>query len=411
MKSQRFKIFLLLICVLALSLKTSSFAHSMTDDQTASEIQQLNQQIKDSQSQMQNIAAQKAQYAANIAQAQAQAVTLQGEMAILDNRIAAAQLDINSTQDQIDQTNLQMKQINLDIGNKTEAIDNEKTDIANTLKLLYKESDVSTLEVLLTNNSLTDFLDRIKNLQDVNKGMDDSLNQLKKDEADLEKSKVALDKKTTELHALAVSLAQNMQALESDKQDKTDVLAETQNSQSKYTGLVEQLKEQQDAANSQIMNLESTLRAKLASQSSQSKLQLNPNGFIWPVPKNYITTYFHDPDYPFRYLFEHPGWDIRAAQGTEIMAADSGYVAHAAMNGDAYAYIMIIHGNGLSTVYGHVSKIFVNADDYVTQGEVIGLSGGTPGTAGSGPFTTGPHLHFEIRQDGIPVDPAGFLTQ
>jgi len=142
-----------------------------------------------------------------------------------------------------------------------------------------------------------------------------------------------------------------------------------------------------------------------------SGLQVNDNGMIWPVPKNYITTYFHDPDYPFRYLFEHPGWDIRAGQGTEIDAAESGYVAHAQMNGTKYAYIMIIHANGLSTVYGHVSKIFVKADDYVTQGEPIGLSGGTPGTVGAGPFTTGPHLHFEVRQDGIPVDPAGYLTQ
>jgi murein DD-endopeptidase MepM/ murein hydrolase activator NlpD len=174
--------------------------------------------------------------------------------------------------------------------------------------------------------------------------------------------------------------------------------------------LVEQLKEQQDAANTQIMNLETALRAKLAANPNAAS-QLGTDGLTWPVPKNFITTYFHDPTYPFRYLFEHPGWDIRAGQGTTVVAAAAGYVAHAQMDGTNYAYIMIIHGNGLATVYGHVSKIYVNADDYVAQGEPIGLSGGTPGTLGSGPFTTGPHLHFEVRQDGIPVDPSGYLTQ
>jgi murein DD-endopeptidase MepM/ murein hydrolase activator NlpD len=410
MNNIKIKTFFLLLCVLGISLKTSSIVHSMTDDQATAEITQLNQQIKDSQNQMQNIENQKAQYNAAIAAEEAQASTLQQEMALLDNRIAEAQLESSSTQSQIDQTSLQMKQLNLDIGNKEDAIAQEKIEISNTLKLLYQESDVSTLEVLLANNSLTDFLDRIKYLQDVNKGMNDSLDQLKNDEASLEKSKAALAQQNASLQALAVTLAQNTAALEGDKQDKTDVLAETQNSQQKYTGLVEQLKQQQDDANNQIMNLEKTVREKLAAMKNNG-LQVNDNGMIWPVPKNYITTYFHDPDYPFRYLFEHPGWDIRAAQGTEIDAAESGYVAHAQMNGTAYAYIMIIHANGISTVYGHVSKIFVKADDYVTQGEPIGLSGGTPGTIGAGPFTTGPHLHFEVRQDGIPVDPTGYLTQ
>ncbi|MDD5527784.1 MAG: peptidoglycan DD-metalloendopeptidase family protein [Patescibacteria group bacterium] len=410
MTNKKIKIFFVILCILGVSLNTSAVARSMTDDQTTAEINQLNEQIRSNKNKMQDIESQKAQYAKNIAAAQAQADTLQGQMAILDNRIAAAQLDIDSTQNQIDQTNLQIKQINIDIGNKQAAIEKDKNDIAITIKLIYKEKDVSVLEVLLMNNSLTDFLDRIKYLEDVNKGIEDSLDNLKNDEANLEKGKADLAQKNKDLQALAVTLAQNKDALESDKLDKADVLAETQNSQAKYRGLIAQLKEQQDQANTEITNLEKTLRDKLAS-SDKNKLALNPNGLVWPVPQNYITTYFHDPDYPFRYLFEHPGVDIRAGQGTTIVAADSGYVAHAQMNGTKYAYIMIIHGNGLSTVYGHVSKIFVKEDDYVAQGDTIGLSGGTPGTLGSGPFTTGPHLHFEVRQDGVPVNPLEYLPQ
>jgi murein DD-endopeptidase MepM/ murein hydrolase activator NlpD len=408
MINNKIKIFFALFCLGSLIFSASTAAHCMTDEQAAAEINQLNQQIQENKNRMQQIEDQKAEYAANIAAAQAQADTLQGQMAVLDNRIAAAQLDIDSTQNQIDQTNIQIKQANIDITNKQEAIEKEKNDISSTLNLIYKEKDVSVLEVLLLNNSLTDFLDRVKYLEDVNKGMSESLDQLKKAQSDLQKSQANLVQKNKDLQALMTSLAQNIQALESDKADKADILAETQNSQVRYSSLVQQLKQQQDQANSEITNLEKTIRKKLAAMKN-SGLQVNDGGMVWPVPKNYITTYFHDPDYPFRYLFEHPAIDIRAAQATPVVAAESGYVAHAAMNGTAYAYIMIIHADGLSTVYGHVSKMFVKQDDYVSQGEEIGLSGGTPGTLGSGPFTTGAHLHFEVRQDGVPVDPLEYL--
>jgi murein DD-endopeptidase MepM/ murein hydrolase activator NlpD len=144
---------------------------------------------------------------------------------------------------------------------------------------------------------------------------------------------------------------------------------------------------------------------------NQDKLQTEDVGdFLWPVPSHVINATFHDPDYPFKNVMQHSGIDIRASQGTPVHAAASGYVATAkkCTLASCYSYVLVIHTESLSTLYGHLSAIYVTPNQFVTKGDIIGLSGGTPGAVGSGPFVTGPHLHFEVRLNGIPVNPLNY---
>ncbi|MFH1838151.1 MAG: M23 family metallopeptidase [Candidatus Kuenenbacteria bacterium] len=180
---------------------------------------------------------------------------------------------------------------------------------------------------------------------------------------------------------------------------------ETKNSESKFQALLLAVKEEKEQADAEIISLEKELREKLKKELEKEKETI----FIWPVLKNTITAKFNDPTYLFRKYFSHNAIDIRAGQGTSIVASASGYIGRAKNAGMGYSYILIIHNNGFSTVYGHTSKSYIKEGDYVNQGQIIGNSGGMPGTPGAGQFSTGPYLHFEIHLDSNPVDPEKYL--
>lgn len=130
----------------------------------------------------------------------------------------------------------------------------------------------------------------------------------------------------------------------------------------------------------------------------------------WPVKALLgISAYFHDEGYSSRFGMTHNAIDIPVNQGTEIHAAASGVVLKTQDNGLGYNYITLAHPGEILTTYGHVFKILVREGDIVNASDVIGLSGGIPGTPGAGYVTTGAHLHFEVRVKGEYQDPLEYL--
>ncbi len=146
-----------------------------------------------------------------------------------------------------------------------------------------------------------------------------------------------------------------------------------------------------------LQQVSADLAAKIRAAQAHSTVQhVSGAGLIWPVSAP-ITSPFG-----WRWGRMHEGLDLGAAYGSPIAAAAAGVVIYAGWEGGYGNLVVIDHGGGLATAYGHQSRIAVSLGQSVAQGQVIGYVGSTG-------HSTGPHLHFEVRVDGQAVDPLGYL--
>ncbi|MFA4814576.1 MAG: peptidoglycan DD-metalloendopeptidase family protein [Candidatus Gracilibacteria bacterium] len=156
-----------------------------------------------------------------------------------------------------------------------------------------------------------------------------------------------------------------------------------------------------------VSRIEEDMLADFDAAEASAFLQLD-----WPVsPDSGLTAFFNDSGYKKQFGVGHGALDIRAKQGSSIFAPADGVVSAVVYDETStrYAYVQVVHRMGVMTVYGHVSATAVSAGDYVTRGQLLGYTGAMPGSIGAGVRSTGPHLHFEVWQDGVRVDPLRYL--
>jgi murein DD-endopeptidase MepM/ murein hydrolase activator NlpD len=190
--------------------------------------------------------------------------------------------------------------------------------------------------------------------------------------------------------ALRDELVTNRQALAGARSSKQRDLAATRQQEREWVGEAKSLASVSAQLASQIAGAQS------APSDGGSSAPPSSGGLIWPCAGP-ITSPFG-----MRWGSLHPGIDIGAPTGTPIKAAASGRVLTASYNGGYGNLVVLDNGNGIATAYAHQSQIAVSVGETVTQGQVIGYVGSTG-------FSTGPHLHFEVRVNGSPVDPMGYL--
>lgn len=264
---------------------------------------------------------------------------------------------------------------------------------------LYESDDPSTLDVLLSTESLSDFLDQIEYVRDI--GSQDARITTQVGGAKVrvhdarEKTRVTRDKVATVTRTIAVRTGQvrsekerlliSEKGLSAAKGHKKQQLATVQESKAEYLHEVAGLQASYGAVTAQIQ----------AAGSSSYDSSPSASGLIWPVNGPVVSPF------GMRWGRLHAGIDIAVGYGTPIHASASGTVIFAGWMGGYGNFVIVDHGGGLSTGYAHQSSIAVGGGS-VSQGQVIGYVGCTG-------HCFGPHLHFEVRINGSPVDPLGYL--
>ena len=401
-KQNKFTIFLLII-TLALSMPMS-FARAA--DEAADELQAQLKAQRDAIEALQNKV--KA-YEDKVRAKRNEALNIKNQLEEIGDNIEKTETELEIKQRQITEVNLAVKEAEKRIDDKLKEMATEQERLGEFVRILYQKGEKSYLEIILANDALSEYFDQMQYLETVQGDLGVIVKKIKAVKEKLEADKVALQEQHKSLEALSEQLDEKKETLAEKATVKNVLLEATQNDEAKFQTLLKEVRSEQAKINGDIVALEKKLRERLAAKGDKTLSELSGQGFIWPIDGRTVTASFHDPDYPFRRYFEHPAIDIRAKQGTSIKAIGSGYVSRALDAGMGYSYISIIHADGLSSVYGHVSCILVKEDDYVVQGQVIGCTGATPGTPGAGRLTTGAHLHLEVRLNGIPVNPLDYL--
>lgn len=374
------------------------------------DIQDLNDQIKENENKIENLKRAAEEYGDKIEEYRGKGASLKNQLGILDNQIIKLEIDIKTTQLQIDKAKLEIESMDYQIDKEEKEIEDRKGSLMEYIKMINKSDQRSYLEILILNDSFSEFFNQLSYLEQLQSDIQDIVDRLKLLKNAIEVQKADKERQKQELEDLKSELRSGEAKLKTELKAKEIILLETKSSEIQFQNLLVETKQIQNEIDADIFNLQEKVKDKIVRLRSGASTTPKTTLLSWPIPgPHVITSYFHDPDYPFRYIFEHPAIDVRAGQGTAIQAPASGYVARTKDAGYGYSYIILIHDNGISTVYGHVSAIYVREDTYVNAGDVIGLTGGMPGTLGAGRLSTGPHLHFETRLNGIPVNPLEYL--
>lgn len=353
-----------------------------------------------------------------LASKQKEISSLKSQLDMIDSRVELIQLQIRSTQLEIEKNTAEMEKSENDIKQKEDEISSQKTMIGKVIRELYQEKDNNILSVIIGSTSFSQLVEGTEYLTQIRSKLKDNLDKLNILKAELEQNKQSLEKKKGELEQLKKDKEAEEVGLEDQKYTKAKVMEMTRGQESEYQSKLAQANAEEQAASAEITRLvqEQARRKRsetVAGRDGRDQV-VNKGGFSYPLAGlNRVSITggdFMDPAYGMG--FPHTGVDLQAGQGTPVMTIGTGTVviAHDS-GGPGLSYVAIDHGNGLISKYLHLSAIYVNTGDVVNIGDVVGLSGGSPGSHGAGIFTTGAHLHFEIDDyNGNAVNPHSYLN-
>lgn len=285
---------------------------------------------------------------------------------------------------------------NTELLQKTEAdlkVKNKK--LQQRVRDIYINGQISYVDVLFGAKDFADLMTRMDVLKRIIKHDYDLIMKVKEEKATVENTRAQLEKDKAEAEVL-VTDAQAKRAKVEDKESEQQVLLD-QAIHDRDTS--ERMYEEIMAASQEVANM---IRRSHMSSAGYSGAPAGAGGMIWPI-SGPITSEFGWRTHPiFGTARFHSGLDIGGDYGMPIYAAASGTVIYAGWISGYGNAVIIDHGGGVTTLYGHNDSLNVSEGENVAQGQVIAMCGSTGNS-------TGPHCHFEVRENGEPVSPYGYL--
>jgi murein DD-endopeptidase MepM/ murein hydrolase activator NlpD len=315
------------------------------------------------------------------------------QIALVDQRIEEKSAEIEAIQQQLDQANARHEQLLNEQQQIAEQLAECKKNVADRARAIYMQGELTYLDILFQSSSVGDLIDRVFFVQAVldNDQMIISEAQRKSDE--MEEKLKAVEVQKEEIERIKEQIELQLADLEGLKGDKELTMAAIQSDAQLALRQIEELERENNRIKQELRERANSADAYKGSWTGS---------FAKPCPGGISSGFgmrIH-PIYKRRQM--HTGVDIKAPSGTSVKAAGQGKVIYTGRRGGYGLCVMVDHGikNGKRrvTLYAHLSKITCDAGDSVNTNSVIGKVG-TTGTS------TGPHLHFEVRLDGEPVDP------
>ncbi|OGY59623.1 MAG: hypothetical protein A3B23_00690 [Candidatus Colwellbacteria bacterium RIFCSPLOWO2_01_FULL_48_10] len=356
--------------------------------------EELRQAIDARAKELEAISAQIQETNDNLSKLQGQGRTLTQEVKKFDYLINQANLGIKSSEVSVQKLGLELDSLNYKLVDANQSIESKKEAIVETLRILLKRDREGILHMLLKNASLVEGVFDIQAVKDLQDVLSANVSDLKKMQETLTETISKTSDKRVAIETENRNLKNKKLILDDQKQDKNDVLKQVKNRESLYQKQLTELESQQESVSKDIAEIERELRAKFDASILPLK---RPGVFHWPVTLRssggigVITQHAGGVSRLYNGR-PHNGLDIGIPIGTPIMSAEDGIVTAVDNNGKRLQYgryVLIKHGNNMTTLYAHLSRQIVQVGQSVKRGETIGYSGNTG-------YSTGPHLHFGV---------------
>ena len=389
----------LLLAVVALPLALWAVLPLSSTGQSASELQR---KIQRKQDQIQWRRERERVLTSDISAYTRRIGDLQADITELQGRQVRLQADLDAKRAQLAEIQEQLRQERLRLVRLRARLAEARAALAVRLVQIYKADRPDVVTVVLESDGFADLLERAEFMQRVSSQdariiarvkeakaeATATAERLERLEGQAQRVEQQIESRVNEVAAVKGQLVDRRERYQSARADKSAILAHTRDVRQTMESDLASLEREQSAIQARLQGPSSSGAAGPIRQGS--------GNLIWPVNGSISS------GFGMRWGRLHAGVDIPAPIGTPIRAADSGRVAIAGWTGGYGNYTCIQHSGSFSTCYGHQSSIGVSVGQSVSQGQVIGAVGSTG-------HSTGPHLHFETRVNGTPVDPLGYL--